>query len=242
MHEPDEKKSDVVFVLVHHYGGSGRTLRRHVNLVNHFGFTAVTFDLEGAHNQKVFLPPVSKRWQWGLRYMWSDRIEEILKLVEGDKIILTLSNPSYSVLEAVYRIQGKNIKGIICDGGPFFDIFKCYWNLFTHAFKYPLPLRILQLFLGGLYWNPLCYKAQAKRNIKQFGKNVPLLSIRAEQDNLVPVDSIDKCLQTYPQENLTQVLLKNCGHLMGVKLEKEVYYREVGKFLEQHSLISPQSH
>jgi len=237
VHEPPEKTSPVVFVLVHHYGGNNRSLYRHIKLVNALGFTAVSFELEGAHNQKIFFPPISKKFQWGMRYIWADRIEEILNIVPGEKVILTLSNPSFSVLEAVYRVKAKNIKAIICDGGPFFDIIKSYWNLFTHAFNYNIFARSLQLIFGAIYWNPLGYKSHAKKYIKSFDQKVPLLSIRAEKDILVPVDSIDKCLATYNPKLISRTLIKDVGHLMGLKKEKEFYKKTVSDFLRQHQLL-----
>jgi len=237
VHEPPEKLSPVVFILVHHYGGNNRTLYRHIKLVNSLGFTAVSFELGGAHNQELFLPPISKRKQWGMRHIWADKIEDILKLVSGKKVIFTLSNPSFSVLEAVYRIKGKDIKAIVCDGGPFFDIYKCYWNLFTHAFKYNIVMRSLQLVLGAIYWNPLGYKAHAKKYINSFDQKIPLLSIRAENDILVPVESIDKCLATYNPDMITRVLVKDTGHLMGIKNEKELYLESVVSFLHKSLLL-----
>ncbi len=238
VHEPPEKTSPVVFVLVHHYGGNNKTLYRHIKLVNSLGYTAVSFELEGAHNQKLFLPPISKKFKWGLRYMWADRIEEILNLVSGEKVIFTLSNPSFSVLDAVYRINAKDIKAIICDGGPFLDIIRCYLNLFTYAFKYNFFLRSLQLFFGAIYWNPLNYKAHAKKYIKSFDQKVPLLSIRAENDMLVPVKSIDKCLATYNPELITRVLVKGVGHLMGIKKEKIFYRQCIIDFLRKYELLN----
>jgi len=232
LHEPPQKKSEVVFILIHHYGGNNKTLKRHIMLVNSLGYAAISFELEGAHNQKVFFPPISKNFKWGLRFVWADRIENILNKVPGEKIIFSLSNPSNSMIDAVHRTKGKNIKAIICDGGPFFDIYKCYWNLFTHAFKYPIPLRLLQLVFGAIYWNPLFYKSQTKKQLKTFSHKIPLLSIRAEDDKLVPVSSIDKCLSTYPKNNITQVLIPDTGHLMGIKYKKQEYHQVISDFLK----------
>ena len=236
IHEPLEKKSQVVFILVHHYGGNNRTLYRHIKLVNSLGFTAVSFELEGAHNQKVFLPPISKNYKWGLRHMWTDRIEEILRLVPGEKIIFTLSNPSYSVLDAVYRTEAKNIKAIICDGGPFFDIVKCYWNLFRYGYKCNVLVSILQLILGAIYWNPTLYKKDARKFIKSFDTKVPLLSIRSEKDLLVPLISIEKCLSNYDKNMIKTVIIPEVGHLMGIKHNKALYNQVIVDFLSNIKL------
>ncbi len=238
VHEPPELKSQVVFILVHHYGGNNRTLHRHIKLVNSMGYKAVSFELEGAHKQKMFIPPISKNFKWGLRHIWADRIEEILNCISGEKIIFTLSNPSYSALDAIYRLKAKNIKAIICDGGPFFDIYKSYWNLFTYAIRYNFLIRIFQTFFGAIYWNTFNYKQNAKKYIKSFSDDIPLLSIRAEQDMLVAEKSIDKCLSTYNKKLITKIIIPEAAHLMGIKKNKKIYRQSILKFLIRHQLYN----
>ena len=145
----------------------------------------------------MFIPPISKNKKWGLRHIWADRIEEIIKLTPGEKVIFTLSNPSFSVLDAVARVNANEIKAIICDGGPFFDIYKFYWNLFTHAFNYNFYFRAVQTLLGACYWNTFLYKQAARKYISKFDNKVPLLSIRAEKDILVTEESIETVSYTH---------------------------------------------
>ncbi len=229
--KPQNLKSDVAFVLVHQYGGSTKSLMRHIRLINQMGYTAVSFNLEGAHNQKMFLPPISRNRQWGLRHMWADRIEDVLKAVPGPKIVFSLSNPSFSTLEAVARLGTSDIKGLIFDGGPFFDVEKCYWNLFTHAYPTPLVRRVFQIFIGGLYWNTINYKKKTRKHLAALPSELPVLVFRAENDILVPVSSIDKLFARSPLKSITKVLLPNCGHLMGVKLHPELYKKALAEFL-----------
>ena len=101
--EKSKKKSDSLIFFVHFFKGHKKALKRHVELVNEFGYDAYVFNLRDSFKEHQLLPysPISKKF--GMKHALADQIEEHLDLLPEykNKIVFAFSNVAGSAIEAL---------------------------------------------------------------------------------------------------------------------------------------------
>lgn len=226
----DERRFNETIVFFHHFDGSAQLMLPYMKWVNRLGFDAISFDLaqipEFSDSQFLKL---------NLRAHWVQIAKNYLKKIEGPKILYSFSFPSAIALQSATGSSLSDIKGWICDGGPFLDLQTCFWNYFKIIKKVPLALcpslTLLAFFrLGG---HNLKNDIQTSLQLLPF--NFPILSILAWQDKLVAKSSIEKCFQGIELKGLQKLQLPEADHLEGFYKYKEEYRPRVQIFLEQIS-------
>ncbi len=226
------RKYEEKIVFVHFFGGSVEHLIRHIRLVNSLGFDAIAFNL--SYNKKTFLKSkpysrVSKRF--GLEHKWADEIRDVLDFVSGDKIIFSFSNPTASALEAMTLPERSDVKGLICDGGPFVRMPLCTWNLMREQFQIENPILRLGASIGTYFlWSPF-HKKYLSESLSHLPASFPILSIRAWKDKLVPVAAIDDAFKNQDHLDLQILEIPIAEHLTGLRDAPEVYKPRLRDFL-----------
>ena len=237
-----KKTKNKTVVFVHHVGGSHKSTKRHSSLLNEKGFDCVCFDLflgfrsiefsSIAKIQKILRNPLLRFLHRGLFYVWSQQIQEVLDKVEGDKILYCFSAPCLSGLWAASNRQ--DVKKVICDGGPFAQLYKNSKNFF--GFQLGLQqkqINALVSFFGIAFWG---YRPLSKlhRILSQW-QGKPILSIRGEEDSMVFIDSIRSVFEPHCHLDLKVLEIQGGGHLNGLRDFPEIYTKTLFDFLE----ISP---
>ena len=220
-------------VLVHHFGGSRRTVLRHARLLNDLGFDCLRFDLIFHHSKPQKNLPITADLKFGVRHVWSDQIESILNALPGRKILYTFSMPSSSAFQAIAKRHGRDVSGIICDGGPFLQMHKCLWNLYEHEYK--VENRLMRASFTGaslVLWG-LAFKKQMKEALEDIPQGFPVLSIRGWQDKLVPVSAIDEFFALQKNIDLETLALPEADHLAGLRDFPDEYIPRVEGFLKR---------
>jgi pimeloyl-ACP methyl ester carboxylesterase len=225
------KRFRETIVFVHHFGGSQRTVLRHVKLANMLGFDAVRFNLV-FNELNIGQPfPITSNLKFGASQVWTDQIESILNAIPGRKILYTFSMPSVGALGAIAHRKASDIAGWVCDGGPFLQVLRCSWNLLAHEYK------IDNLILRGLYTGAVYLLFGTGTEITvplwcaALPQKFPVLSIRGEKDPLVPVSAIEDVFAFAPQIELQRLSLPEGGHLDGLKKFPSLYEAPVRAFL-----------
>ena len=231
------KTSDLLFVLIHHFGGNQVSLRSHVKLLNDLGYDCLTFDLE-SYKKPGWKTHFSRQGRFGICHVWADQIEDILTLTGEPKVVLSQSVSGIPALTAIARIQCKNIYGFIGDGGPFFEFTKSLWNLYTHIYPIPLPIRPLACLAGMISFG-INVENHTNDVIRQLPNGFPVLSLRAEKDRLITLSSMDKVFSKQEHINIKVVHFKNSDHLKPCKDEPEKYKKAIVQFLNGLSLDPP---
>lgn len=219
-------------MFVHHMWGSHRTPRRHFQYLNDKGFDCVTFDLLlGSEEQPTQWHADLKYLYKGIFYLWTRQIRAVLNSIEGPKIVYAFSGPS---LSALWASQGRSdIKKVICDGGPFHNIYSNTKNFFRDVVG--IKNKVLNkafAFVGTALWG-----IQPLRKLHQvlslWPKAIPILSIRGEADNIVSLESIQQVFAPHPNLNLTVLQLKHGKHLDGLRDFPEEYKACLQPFIKQ---------
>jgi len=220
-------------VFVHHFGGSRRTVLRHLKLVDQLGFDTVRFDLLFNSTKPKDALPITGDLRFGVRHVWADQIESILNALPGRKILYSFSMPSGSALQAIAHRRARDVRALICDGGPFLQMHKCIWNLYQHQYKVENPL-LRASFTGAsmLLWG-MGYKEQMRRALSRIPKGFQVLSIRGWQDPLVPVSAIDEFFQLQSHLDVEVLSLTEAGHLNGLRDFHAEYAPRVQDFLKR---------
>jgi pimeloyl-ACP methyl ester carboxylesterase len=224
-------------VFVHHFGGSKRTVLRHLRMVNELGYDAVRFDLIFHKSTPVTEQlPITADLHWGLRHVWSNQIESILNAIPGRKIIYAFSMPSGSAFKAAAKRGGRgDLNAIVCDGGPFLQLPRCIWNLYEQ--QYQVKSRVLRAgFMGAslLLWG-LKFKKDMRQVLSEIPTGFPVLSIRGWQDSLVPTAAIDEFFDMQEHLDLEVLALPEAGHLTGLRDFPKEYIPRVEAFLKRVS-------
>ncbi|MES2856181.1 MAG: alpha/beta hydrolase [Bdellovibrionota bacterium] len=231
------RKFKETIVFVHHFGGSKRLLKRHLEFVNELGFDAIRFSVSPNEKLPKSLLPNKGGLKFGARHAWADQVETILNHVPGKKIIYSFSMPSNGALEAIARRKAEDVSAWVCDGGPFAQILRCTWNLLTHEQK--VENRFLRGIASGfayLFFG-LRLKAELKALAREIPKDFPVLSIRGEKDPLVPVSAIVDIFEELPQLDLEVLILAEGVHLDGLKNDPELYKPAVERFLSRSATL-----
>jgi len=229
-----EKKYAETIVFVHFFDGSPQLIKRHIQFVNDLGYDAYAYQVSfHIKNRPVkdFLP---QHKRLGFKNFWTKDLERVLEQVEGAKIIYAFSNPASAAFEAAAK--GKyNIKAIICDSGPFFDLFKCSRNLIREYFKVKNPLLNIPSSIGLATVLAPLHETYINKDLASLPKNFPILSIRGWQDQLVPKDAIEKVFAKHSHLDLEVLNLPDAGHVNGLKDFADDYKPVVTDFLERNS-------
>ena len=229
----DNKKYDTTVVFVHHLGGTPEQLNPHVAFLNQGGFDVYTYPafLNGKERWEDFSPLIKKS-RMGILEKWVEELEQQLDQLNGSKIIFSFSFPSVAALMVISK--RKDVKALICDGGPFFDLWSASWRFFTYHqdignifFKIHLTCKMYFAF------RILSIRKKIKKQLLRIPKGFPILSFQSEQDQLVPASSINKFFKQMKQVHLTIALLKHSSHLQGLKEERYFYIENVLTFLQK---------
>ena len=227
-----QRRFEEVIVFVHHFGGSPQRLSQHIQLVNDLGFDAVAFQLQLSSPKKMFRPPLTRDYKWGVSKVWEEQISDILKAVIRPKIVMSFSSPSGAALNAISDRPPGDVKGAICEGGPFTQVKRGYWNYFTHEFKIGNPVvragmaYMVYYLLGGSNFMPL-----SKERLKKLPPDFPLLSVRAWNDRMVSMKAIEEYLAGLDHIAIEVLSLPEIDHLQGLTRAPEEYKPRVERFL-----------
>ena len=216
-------------VFVHHLWGSRHSVKRHCVYLNQLGFDCVSFDLiPGDSPKRVRWNPVMRYFYKGLFWMWMKQIREVLDQVHEDKILYSFSGPALSAFLACEK--RKDIKKIICDGGPFADIYKNTSRLVAVELK--IRQKILN-FLVSVLFVLLMRSVPLKPLYKLLSEwgDIPIFSIRGCLDSVVSIDSIRKIFEPHKNLNVKILEIPEGKHLDGLKKFPEIYKKELSKFL-----------
>ncbi|MEM7646142.1 MAG: hypothetical protein AAF203_04465, partial [Pseudomonadota bacterium] len=237
LHPADKKRYDVTVVMVHHMWGNHKTTWRHYRYLNEKGFDCVSFDLVmGSNKIQWEYHPVLRYLYKGVFYVWTRQIRSVLDTIPGKKIIFSFSGPS---LSSFWASEGRNdITKVICDGGPFQDVYKNSKQMFYHEVGIKNSfLNSLAAFLGTIMWGfrPLDKLYKVLRN---WSVNIPILSIRGVRDPIVNLESIDRVFKPHKFLNLKILELQYGKHLDGFRDFPEQYCKALMPFLIEKTEVS----
>lgn len=236
-----ERKFKETIVFVHHFGGNRSSTKRHQHFVNQLGFDSVSFNM-GYNSAPIWKSPwrefgrligQSKLGSW--QTAWTQDLIDVLNAVPGDKIAYSFSSPSISVVRAIVLEKRRDIKAWVCDGGPFL---KVYWSLLKYyhfqtklpRWAHPLGAALAHVLVGAVGLT-----VRTRRWMQQFPPDIPILSIRAGRDRLVPSASIAEFFAAYTGAKLQILELPEVDHLEGLKNSEKNYTAVVGAFLRQNA-------
>lgn len=227
---PNKKYSETI-VFVPFFFGKKQHMKRHAEFMAELGYDSVIFNLP--YKWLKVIPKLRKSLKlgWGLKHVWTREITRVLDTVPGNKIIFAFSNPSTAALEAIHLRNASDVKALVCDGGPFYDLLKCNWNFFEHERPTRNPLKKLgQNVYARAIWT-VDHEKEIKRDLAALPKNFPVLSIRGWLDPLVPSTCIEKAFKGHNQLDLEILNLPQGRHLDGLKNFPDIYKPRVADFL-----------
>jgi pimeloyl-ACP methyl ester carboxylesterase len=216
-------------VFVHFFGGHQRVLKRHITLVNDLGFDAFAFNMPEFAGLRLSL---FFRERFGLKHLYTHMIEFFLNQIEGQKILFAFSNPSAAAIEAIYdrqRNQRQDVVGLVCDSGPSLAFIRSAWNL---AIRVKGEYLLLGLF--AFFWSFRLHR-EIRYQLRRFPKNFPILSIRGEEDHIIPpwhIELVFKKLESYINVEVFNV--PGAGHLDALKKFPEEYAARLSFWLNKH--------
>ena len=230
-HLSDNKKYNVLIILIHHLGGVPEQFKYHIEFLNQSGFDVYTYSffLSGKEKWKEFFPMIKKN-KTGIVETWAEELKQQLNRLRGDKIIFSFSYPSLSAL--LVASERKDIKALICDGGPFSHLFSASWRFFTYHLR--ADNIFLKFYLAGkMYF--VFYDKFAWKKVKtlKLPLHFPILSLQGERDQLIPPVFISDFFQKIKNLNLSVCRLQNSSHLEGLKKDRELYIETVLSFLKK---------
>ncbi len=229
------KKFEETIVFVPFFFGTKAHMLRHADFVNELGYDAAIFTLSFDKRYLIKKMPYDSELGWGLKHTWTREVSDVLDKIPGKKILFAFSNPSSSALEAIVHRQAKDVRALICDGGPFYDLIKCNWNYFTYEFPIPnISKKVALNAVARIFWTPQ-HEAELKRDLSALPPKFPILSIRGWKDPLVPPDAIEKAFAKHNQIDLDVLNLPDGKHMDGLKNHADLYRPKVLEFLAFHS-------
>ncbi|MGE0762389.1 MAG: hypothetical protein AB7N80_03825 [Bdellovibrionales bacterium] len=239
-----QKRFQETAVFVHHYGGHAASVKPHQDFLNDLGMDSVAFTLSNGHRLGLLNKidkPVLKDAHLLLRKRWINEITDVLNAVPGPKIVYSFSFPSAPAL--ISMSARKDVRAWICDGGPFLMLLTCLWNYFTHIEPTPIWLRPTRVSLSAASLEVWDLAEDLHSALNKLPQNFPVLSIRAWQDQLVPIEAIDKVFSGNNSGlHLETLTLPEAGHIDGLQRFPEEYKPRVAKFLNQYATTLNASH
>lgn len=224
-----KRKFSPLIFFVHFYQGDKRRLLRHIRLVNSLGFDAFAFNLK-ENPKHIWNYTFNSQMKFGLKHMYAEQITELLNLLPGKKIIFSFSNPSASAIEAIAFRNHFDILGLICDSGPSAKFKNSSWNLFRHEKHYHFAKTLVASQILSYLWSPLLHN-DIHQDLLKFPADFPILSLQGEKDLLIPPDHIEAAFTPHKQLDYKKFVIKNCGHLLGLRDFPDVYKPVVKDFL-----------
>jgi pimeloyl-ACP methyl ester carboxylesterase len=227
--EPTVGSPKPTVLLIHYTFGNDKTLQRHIELFNSLGHSCVTFNLFRGSTIKEPSPFTILDSIKFLYLVWSEQIHEILNSLEGDKVVFSMSFPSLSGLMACHN--RKDIKGYICDGGPFTDVMGSIYRLYKQQGKFSNPIWGAILVASGAFYLGPTANLHLQQALNSWPTEVPILSIRGGKDPVVPATHIDAIFKDHRQLNWSAFEIEEAGHLDGLKNFPDVYSQKIREFL-----------
>ena len=229
---PNKKYRETI-VLVHHFGGSVYSLKRHQQFYNDLGYDCVGFNLSFQNIHTLNTWPLTADFKFGPRAVWVEEIERVLNAVAGPKIVASFSFPSVSAAQAIARRWSADIRGWITEGGPFLQVWRCYWNYVGIEKHIQNP--VLRASLATLSYEILrgaTVENDLEQALEHMPNGFPILSIRGWQDPLVPLSAMEAAFQESYKTKVQTLSLPNAGHIDGLKKDPEEYKATVESFLK----------
>lgn len=236
-HLAQQQKFAETILFVHHYGGSTKTLRRHIEFVNGLGFNAVSFQLDYNELKFSMALPISGKTDFGIFAVWRDQIEVMLNQIEGLKIVFAFSNPCFSAAAAIGFRHATDVRALVCDSGPAYNILRSWWNLVGEKYKLKNPLFRAALIPLGYLFIGASFQDKVGQALSSLPKGFPILSIRGWQDSLVPFEEIEAFFQDQSNIDLKVLSLPEGKHLDGLKNHSGEYIPAVSDFLVKNSSV-----
>ncbi|MCB0376894.1 MAG: alpha/beta hydrolase [Bdellovibrionales bacterium] len=229
-HKAKVKKHPETIVLVHHMWGSHKTTRLHYFFLNELGYDCVSFDLIlGSSLDSQATHPYVRYVVNGVFAVWTKQIHQALDQIEGKKIIFAFSGPSLSALSTAAKRS--DVEKVICDGGPFEDIYSNTINFFKIVVGLPgNTLPKIASFFGTSVWG-LAPLAKLHRKLDHWNPEIPILSIRGREDDIVALSSIESLFNKHPHLPLDTLVIDHGKHLDGLKNYPQIYKAKVSQFL-----------
>ena len=209
-------------VFIHHFGGHGASTKRHQDFVNEIGFDCISFTLDCEWKPEMDMT---------LREVWCEQLTSVLDQTPGDKIIYSFSSLSMVVPQILVEDGRKDIRVWVCDGGPFLELFHCFQNYYTYQKNVTGFKNVVSTSVGYVLMGALGLNHKVRRWMKSFPATLPVLSIRAGHDKLVPVRAIEKFFAAGTQMNLLKFEIPEAEHLEGLKTFPNIYKPVVTEFL-----------
>ena len=237
---PSKKHSDIV-VFIHHFGGNKKSTRRHQKILLEAGYDCVTFNLY--YHSFDADSQFSHRLMKLIRHVvtghknfietWTDQLNSVLDHLPGEKILFSLSSPSTSAVGVLGGKQRKDVKAWICDSGPFLDAWECFWNYNAVLARISNPLLLAAINTTSfIIFGGLGYERRLRRWISETPKDFPVLSLRCEKDQLVPLRAIEKFFALPHSFRLSTHLFNGAEHLGGIKTHFSDYRQILIEFLQ----------
>ncbi len=180
---------------------------------------------------KLKYHPELKYLYKGVFYIWTRQIRSVLNSIKGPKIVYAFSGPS---LSALWACQGRDdIIKVICDGGPFHQLYNNTQNFFYKEMNIHNKWINRLVTLGGTaMWG---YKPLTKLHqvLSFWPKKIPILSIRGVEDDIVNIDSIRDVFKVHPNLTLTELELQYGRHLDGMRDYPQEYCRTLLPFIKK---------
>lgn len=240
LHLASSRRFEDVVVMVHHFGATPRILSRHIRFLNDLGFDVATFQLRFSSPKLLLGLPLTRDRRFGVCRVWEEQITDVLRAIDRPKILMTFSSPSSSALRAITHLPAGQVKGCICEGGPFAQLRKGFANYLDQQMKISSPLVsvALSVLMVELLGGDRIISASKKR-LKDLPRNFPVLSIRAWNDEMVSARSIDEYFSNLDHLALEVLSLPEVGHLQGLSKAPVEYKARVEKFLRTLATPTP---
>ncbi len=166
---------------------------------------------------------------FGVFQLWKKQLHQVLDQIEGPKILYSFSGPSLSSLWVAS--ERRDIVKVICDGGPFEQIYSNTRNFFRQEVGLKQPwAQSVASFLGTAVWGLQPLK-KLHQVLEQWPSQIPILSIRGIQDDIVEIQSIRDLFDQHPNLPLTVAELPEGKHLDGLKNFPKLYRSFIQEFL-----------
>jgi hypothetical protein len=228
-----ERKFEPIIVFVHQYGGRKESVRAHQKFVGELGFDSVAFDLSLRDLRAILHRlPLTHHFKLGIVPLWTEEIHQVLSALPGPKILYSFSFPSVAALAVIKDRGAKDVIAWVCDGGPFLQPWRVFWNYLAVMSKITNPvLRASLSTLAYVLFQGQNVANDVHSNFKLVARNFPILSIRYWQDQMVPMPAVDEAFMGSEQTALEVLSLPEGDHIQGLLESPQEYKPRVSQFL-----------
>ena len=224
-------------MFVPFFGGKKEQLRRHLEFIAELGYVSAVIENHPPRSPVHPKRMIARDGRWGIKHVWADDIEEFLHELRGPKIIFAFSGPSSCAIEALARSPGNllEVKGLICDSGPFLYDRYCNRNrlYIERGIKNPVLLAAVAS-IHKMIWSRN-HEQTLRDTLSRLPQHFPVLSIRPLSDVLVPPWTVDAAFRDQKHLSLEILDVPGAGHLKGLRDHPEIYKPAVQRFIEKIS-------